>query len=112
MGVSPLSLANQSRTESHGADRKLTVTVFSGAAGGADGAGAPPDGTGTRVPGAVGVGIVPGCWASAQPATPAKPTTAVSTPGNHLRNFQTGSAPGRVPRRSRMDVPQYCEPSS
>src|SRR5581483_12395614 len=118
MGVSALSVANQSGTVSHGALTKLTETVFSGVVvvGCPAGAGAvvppvEPFGTGTTDPGIPGVGMAPGCWASAQPATPASPRAAVSTPGSQLWSFRTGSAPDRVPRRSRMDVPQNCEPS-
>src|SRR5262245_39821423 len=112
MSVSPLSLANHSSTDSQGADLKLTVTIFSGAAGGAAGEVVPPaDGTWNMDPGATGGGMVAGCWADAQPATPARPAAAATTPGSHFWNLQTGSAPDRVPRRSRMDVPQNCEPS-
>src|SRR4051794_7793672 len=105
MGVRPLSWENQSRTVSHCAETKETVTVFSGAVGAAV---APVPGVPTTAPGAVGAGMgcpPAGAWAAAHPAAPARQPAAATTPGSHLGSFPMG-APRRVLGRGRMEVPQ------
>ena len=133
MGVSPLSLENQSRTSSQLADVKLTVTVFSGAAGAPVG-GVPGGGAGTTAPGMPGAGIGfgwPGVCATAQlggaghadgrgehagqplpelPARESHPTGAVTQEHGRppkLRAFVAARSSGRVHcgRLSRPPVP-------